>query len=285
MADRSASTDRNELGEFLRARRAAIDPGQAGLPGDMGPRRVPGLRREELAHLAHVSFDYVVRLEQGRTRRVSRSVLDSLADALRLTPDERDYLFSLADVTAESPARAPGRPDVAPQLRVLLDNMHDIPAIVLHRRMDILAWNRAAAALLGDFRALPVPHRNIIRMTFLDDGFRSLYVDWPRVARECVSVLRREAGHHRDDPDLTALITELNDRDPDFRRWWADYQVAGPSQLVKRLHHPAAGSLTVDVQQLSVDTARDQLLAAYTGHDTESRQALRFLLQWAGERA
>ncbi|MFJ6572275.1 helix-turn-helix domain-containing protein [Streptomyces sp. NPDC091292] len=285
MADRSTPAHHNELGLFLRARRAATDPGQAGLPGDVGLRRVPGLRREELAHLAHISFDYVVRLEQGRTRRISRSVLDSLADALQLTPDERDYLFSLADVPTDTPARAPGRPDVAPQLRGLLDDMHDIPAVVLHRRMDILAWNRAASALLGDFQALPVPHRNIVRLTFLDDGFRSLYVDWPRVARECVAVLRQEAGHHRDDPDLTALVTELNDRDPDFRRWWADYQVAGPRQLVKRLHHPTAGSLTVDVQQLSVDTARDQLLATYTGHDTESRHALRFLLQWAGKRA
>jgi transcriptional regulator with XRE-family HTH domain len=276
-----ASTDRNELGEFLRARRAALAPHEAGLPEGYGLRRVHGLRREELAQLAHVSFDYVVRLEQGRTRRVSRSVLDALADALQLTPDERAYLFNLADVSRHAPARAPGRPEVAPRLRMLLDEMHDVPAVVLHRRMDILAWNHAAAALLIDFGALPLHERNIIRLTFLNDDFRSLYADWPRVARECVAVLRLEAGQHPEDQALEDLVGELNARSADFRTWWADYHVAGPRQLTKAFRHPTAGQLTLDVQQLSVDAERDQLLAAYTAHDAQSRDALRFLLQWS----
>lgn len=273
--------DGNELGEFLRARRAALDPRRAGLPHHGGLRRVPGLRREELAQLAHVSFDYVVRLEQGRTRKVSRAVLDALADALRMTPDERDYLFGLADLSPRKAARAPGLPDVAPRLRQLLDDMHDVPAMVVHRRMDVLAWNRAAAALLTDFAALPPARRNIIRLTFLDDAFRAQYVDWPVVARECVAVLRMESGRHPDDPDLGALIAELNEKDADFRAWWADYRVAGPRQLTKRMRHPTAGELTLDVQQLSVDTDADQLLAAYTAHDAKSRDALDFLLRWS----
>lgn len=167
----------NDLGAFLRARRAALDPHRLGLPDDGRLRRVPGLRREELAQLAHVSIDYVVRLEQGRTRQVSRPVLDALADALQLAPDERAYLFTVADVTQAAPARQPAGQRVDPQLQQLLDGMHDIPAMVLNRRMDVLAWNRGAAALLTDFAALPAPERNLIRLTFLDDAYRSLYAD------------------------------------------------------------------------------------------------------------
>ncbi|WP_187399026.1 hypothetical protein [Micromonospora sp. WP24] len=128
---------------------------------------------------------------------------------------------------------------------------------------------------------MPPRERNYIRLTFLNEDFRNLFVDWPATARECVALLRREAGQHRDDRDLNDLVTELNARSAEFREWWADYRVAGPRQLVKTLDHPTAGRLTVDVQQLSVDTSRDQFMATLTGHDTESRAALRFLLQWS----
>jgi len=130
------------------------------MPDDGRLRRVPGLRREELAQLAHVSVDYIVRLEQGRTTRVSRPVLDALADALRLAPDEREYLFTVADVTQSAPTRRPSRSEPAPRLRRLLDTMSDVPAIVVDHRMDVLAWNRGAAALLTDFTALTPAHRN-----------------------------------------------------------------------------------------------------------------------------
>ncbi|MFE9767015.1 helix-turn-helix transcriptional regulator [Streptomyces sp. NPDC005808] len=273
----------NELGDFLRARRAALDPHRLGLPDDGRLRRVPGLRREELAQLAHVSIDYVVRLEQGRTRRVSRPVLDALADALRLAPDERAYLFTVADTTPATPAPRPGRQQVDGQLRQLLDGMHDIPAMVLNRRMDVLAWNRGATALLTDFAALPPAERNLIRLTFLDDAYRALYADWPRAARECVAVLRMEAGRHPGDQALTVLVGELTLRDPDFRTWWADHQVRGPRQLAKTYHHPVIGTVTLDVQQFSVDTQPDQQLVAYTAPPgSPSQEALRFLLQWSG---
>jgi transcriptional regulator with XRE-family HTH domain len=272
----------NELGEFLRSRRAALDPHRAGVPDDGRLRRVPGLRREELAQLAHVSVDYVVRLEQGRTHRVSRPVLNALADALQFAPDERDYLFAVADVAPAAPTRQPGRPEVAPRLRQLLDTMTDIPAMILNRRMDVLACNRGAAALLTDFGALPPAERNLIRLTFLDDAFRALYADWPRAARECVAVLRMEAGRTPHDPALYALVGELSVRDPDFRTWWATHQVRGPRQLTKTYHHPVAGALTLDVQQFSVDTHPDQHLIAYTAdHGSPSHEALRFLLQWS----
>ncbi|MDX3849709.1 helix-turn-helix transcriptional regulator [Streptomyces sp. AK02-01A] len=274
----------NGLGDFLRARRAALDPHRVGLPDDGRPRRVPGLRREELAQLAHVSIDYVVRLEQGRTRRVSRPVLDALADALQLAPDERAYLFTAADVTQATSARQPARRKIDPQLRVLLDGMHDVPAMVLNRRMDVLAWNRGAAALLTDFAALPSAERNLIRLTFLDDAYRSLYADWPRAARECVAVLRMEAGRNPNDQALTALVGELTVRDPDFRTWWASHQVRGPRQLTKTYHHPVIGTVTLDVQQFSVDTQPDQQLVAYTAPpDSPSQEALRFLFQWSAQ--
>jgi transcriptional regulator with XRE-family HTH domain len=282
MEHRGNPSGGNELGDFLHARRAALDPHQAGFPDDGRLRRVPGLRREELAQLAHVSVDYVVRLEQGRTRRVSRPVLDALADALQLAPDERAYLFTVADVAQAAPTRGPAGQRVDPQLQQLLDGMHDIPAMILHRRMDVLAWNSAAAAVLTDFGALPPDKRNLIRLTFLDDAYRSLYADWPRAARECVAVLRNEAGRHPDDPALTALVGELSVRDPDFRTWWSTHQVRGPRQFTKTYHHPVVGTLTLDVQQLSVDTQPDQLLVAYTAvPDSPSHEALRFLLQWS----
>jgi transcriptional regulator with XRE-family HTH domain len=269
---------------FLRARRAALEPHRAGLPDDGRLRRVPGLHREELAQLAHVSTDYVVRLEQSRTRRVW--VLDALADALQLAPDERAYLFAVADVAQTAPARQPAELLVDQHLRQLLDGMHDIPALVLNRRQDVLAWNSAAAALLADFGALPPGERNLIRLTFLDDAYRSLYADWPRAARECVAVLRMEAGRHPGDPALTALVGELSVRDPDFWTWWGSHLVRGPRQLSKTYHHPVVGTLTLDVQQLSVETQPDQLLVAYTAPpDSASQEALRFLLQWSAHTA
>lgn len=274
----------NELGEFLRARRAALDPRRAGLPDDGRLRRVPGLRREELAQLAHVSTDYIVRLEQGRTHRVSRPVLDALADALELAADERTYLFTLAEVARPAPRRRQAaEQQVGPELRQLLAGMAEVPAMLMNRRMDVLAWNAAAVALLGDFGALPARERNVIRMTFLDSAYRALFADWPRVARECVAVLRMEAGLHPEDPALAALVGELSLRDPDFRVWWGDHQVRGPRLLTKAYRHPVAGTLTLDVHQLSVDTHQDQFLAAYTAPPgSPSEDALRFLLQWSG---
>jgi transcriptional regulator with XRE-family HTH domain len=277
------SSHGNELGEFLRARRGALDPGRVGLFDDGRLRRVPGLRREELAQLAYVSPDYVVRLEQGRTRRVSRAVLDALADALELAPDERSYLFALAEVAEAVPAGRPARNQVGRQLRELLDAMREIPAMILDYRHDVLAWNRAAAALLTDFGALRPDERNLIRLTFLDGPYRALYADWTHAARECVSVLRMETGHHPDDPILTALVEELNAKDPDFKTWWNARSVRGPRQLTKTYNHPVAGPLTLDVQQLTVAAQPGRFLVAYTAPpDSESEQALRFLLQWSG---
>jgi transcriptional regulator with XRE-family HTH domain len=261
-----------------------MDPHRAGLPDDGRLRRVSGLRREELAQLANVSVDCVVRLEQGRTRRVSRPVLDALADALQLTLDERAYLTRLAEVAPTSRTRAPtgrtmAKPEVTPPLRQLLDEMHDIPAMLVYRRMHVLAWNRGAAALLTDFGARAPRDRNLIRLLFLDDAFRSLYADWPRAARDSVAVLRMEAGQAPDDPDLIALVGELSIRDPDFRTWWTSHPVHGLGPVRRTFHHPVVGTLTLDVHQLWLGTDSDLLLAAHTAADAPSRDALCVLLR------
>jgi transcriptional regulator with XRE-family HTH domain len=279
MEDRGTPSGGNDLGDFLRARRAALDPRRAGLPDDGRLRRVPGLRREELSQLANVSVDYIVRLEQGRTRRVSRAVLDALAEALQLTPDERAYLTTLADVATRT--RAPAKPEITPQLRQLLADMHDIPAMIVYRRMHVLAWNHGAAALLTDFDAVPARERNLVRLMFLDNSFRALYPDWSRTARDAVAVLRMEAGRHPDDPHLIALVGELSIRDHEFRTWWTSHPVHGLGQVTRTFRHPLVGTLTLDVHQLSIDP--DLLLVAYTAPaDSPSHETLRVLLQPSG---
>jgi transcriptional regulator with XRE-family HTH domain len=278
MDDPGAPSSGNDLGDFLRARRAALDLRRAGLPDDGRLRRVSGLRREELSRLANVSVDYIVRLEQGRTRRVSRPVLDALADALQLSRDDRAYLETLAEVARANRRRASAKPDVANPLRQLLEDMHDIPAIVVYRRMHVLAWNDGAAALLTDFDALPPQDRNLVRLMFLDEAFRSLYADWPQAARDCVAILRMEAGLYPDDPDLIALVGELSIQDEDFRTWWTTHPVHGLGPLTRTFHHPVAGTLTLDVHQLSINP--DVLMAAYTApRGSPSHAALRLLLR------
>lgn len=155
--------------------------------------------------------------------------------------------------------------------------------MVVYRRMEVLAWNRGAAALLTDFSALPARERNVVRLIFLHDAYRSLQADWPRTARDAVAVLRMEAGRHPDDPDLIALVGELSIRDHDFRGWWTSHPVHGLGQTTRTFHHPLVGTLTLDVHQLSVDI--DLLLVAYTApRDSASREALRGLLQSSGAR-
>ncbi|MFG3661509.1 helix-turn-helix transcriptional regulator [Streptomyces sp. NPDC047706] len=274
----------NALGDFLRAQRGAVDVGRLALPDDGRHRRVPGLRREELAERAHVSVDYVVRLEQGRTRRVSRAVLESLADALELAPDERAYLFSIADVAQPKASRAASA-RVLPQVQQLLDSMHDVPALVVDRRQDILAWNAPATALLTDFDALPPERRNLIRLTFLDPAYRALYGrEWAGIARECVAVLRMEAGHYPEDPALAALVGELSVKDDDFRAWWGSHRVRGAKPRSKTYQHPVVGPMTLDVQQLAIEGQRGQSVITYTARPgTPSAEALRFLLQWSAD--
>jgi transcriptional regulator with XRE-family HTH domain len=277
-----------ELKEFLRSRRARLRPEDSGIGGTAGGRRVPGLRREELARLAGISVDYYVRLEQGRDLNPSDAVLDAIARALRLDDTERAHLFDLARVTPAR-RRRPVRPQrVAPATYQLLETLDAAvsPALVLGRRLDVLAANRTARALVADFPALPARERNYARFVFLDPAARDLHPEWPAVAADTVATLRLDAGRHPDDPALTALVGELSIKDEDFRRWWADHRVLARSSGVKRYHHPVVGELTLTYQALTLPDGPDQTLFVYTAASgTPAHTALRLLAQWSADTA
>ncbi|SED47169.1 Helix-turn-helix domain-containing protein [Streptomyces sp. 2131.1] len=270
-----------ELGDFLRSRRARISPEDVGL-NSYGRRRVPGLRREEVAQLAGVSVDYYIRLEQGRGPSVSDAVLDAIARVLRLDETEHAHLRTVARPKARK-ASAPSARRVRPGLRLLLDLFDRAPAFVLGRRMDVLAWNALGDAL-GGFSGLPAGERNMPRQAFLAPGARELYPDWPAVAAETVAYLRLDAGLHPDDRELAALVGELSLKSEDFRRLWADHQVKAKTYGVKRMVHPVVGELTLPYETLAVPGEPELSLVVYTpepGSETAERVAL--LASWSAD--
>ncbi|WP_163510255.1 helix-turn-helix transcriptional regulator [Fodinicola acaciae] len=254
---------RTELGEFLRTRRSALNPADVGLTPFGGRRRVAGLRREELAQLAGVSVDYYTRLEQGRGRNVSDAVLDALARALRLDDAETRHLRDLAHPTRVTRRTKTQR--VRPQVQQIMDALVEVPAVVLGRRMDVLAWNGLAAALITDFGALPAKERNMIRLSFGDDeSFRDLYPDWPTVGKETVAYLRQDAGRYPDDPQLLALVGEMSVRSAQFRKWWAAHPVHSKTHGTKRFDHPLVGLMTLTYDAFIAADDPDQMLISYT---------------------
>jgi transcriptional regulator with XRE-family HTH domain len=272
-----------EIREFLRTRRARVTPEQAGLAPHRGVRRVPGLRREEVAQLAGVSVDYYIRLERGRTQSVSDAVLEAVARALQLDDTERAHLFDLAQPTTTRSRR--GRPlspqRVRPVLYRALDSLAT-PAIVLGRRMDVLAANRLGYALFTDFQDRPHRERNFARYVFLDEAAHALYADyWDTAAGDCVATLHLYAGRHPDDPQLTELIGELSVHSDVFRRMWADHDVLAHTTGTKRLHHPLVGDLTLDYVVLAVEGDPDQNLTILTPEPASpSADALDILASW-----
>ncbi|MEU4173298.1 helix-turn-helix transcriptional regulator [Streptomyces sp. NPDC026665] len=276
-----------ELGDYLKSRRAQTRAEDLGLPGG-GQRRVPGLRREELAELAGVSVDYITRLEQGRARTASRTVLDALARALRLRPDEHEYLIRCAADDTASTSRtgrhnsSPKQQRVLPATQLLLDSMVRVPAVVLGRRMDVLAWNALGAALIADFTKVPLAQRNLVWLAFRDPEVRARYQDWESVARDCVAFLRMDAARYPDDARLAALVGELSVKDEHFGRWWADHRVRAQQAGSKHFNHPLAGPLTLRFQTMDIRGAAHQTLLAYTAEpNSPSEEALRFLEGWA----
>ncbi|WP_030703201.1 MULTISPECIES: helix-turn-helix domain-containing protein [unclassified Streptomyces] len=276
----SPSPHPNELGKFLKARRSELTPRAVGLPGSAGKRRVAGLRREEVAQLAAISTDYYTRLEQGRLP-ASAPVLEAVAQALDLDDDQRRYLFELAGKQTAKPRRRT-RQKVQPQLRRVLDDLTATPAVVMGRRMDVLAWNALAAAMVTDFEAVPEKHRNYVRILFTDPAMRTLYADWKSVGRTAVAQLRMEAATYTDDPRLTALVGELCVRDEDFRTWWAAHHVATLSVGTKTLNHPVVGELSLDWDTLTASTDPDQQLVVWTAEvGSPTHDGLRVLASWA----
>ncbi|MFD4632093.1 helix-turn-helix transcriptional regulator [Streptomyces sp. NPDC058284] len=269
-----------DLGDFLRSRRARIQPADVGLTA-YGRRRVPGLRREEVAQLAGVSVDYYIRLEQGRGPSVSDSVLDAIARVLRLDETEHAYLRTVArPVPPPRRARAAGQ-RVRPGLRLLLDTIDRAPAFVFGRRMDVLAWNPLADALNGFSRMTPA-ERNIPRQIFLEGPGRDCYPEWEAVAAETVAYLRLDAARCPSDSALCSLVGELSVKSEDFRRLWADHQVKEKTHGVKRISHPVAGELVLPYETLALPGDPEQLLVVYTpepGSETADRLSL--LASWS----
>lgn len=272
---------RAELSEFLRTRRARLKPEEVGLPSFGRHRRVPGLRREELAQLAGMSVAYYTRLEQGNGRNVSAEVLDAIACALRLSDAEHAHLLDLAKPKRQK-KKAVARPQ---QVRVgllqLLESVDTVPAYVSGRRSDILAWNRLASALFGDWGQLPPAERNWARLVFLNPGYRDLFVDWDRKASDMVSFLRMDAGRHPDDPRLSALVGELSVKSEEFRRLWAEHDVKEKSHGVKRMRHPLVGELTLSFETFRLVDDADQSFVTYHAEPgSPSAEALRLLASW-----
>lgn len=272
---------RAELSEFLKSRRARVRPEDLGIKVFSGRRRVAGLRREELAQAAGVSADYYVRLEQGRAENVSQEILDAVSEVLGLDEAERDHLTRLAKpVRRRRQRRTTQR--VRPALQQLIDAMDGVPAFILGHRMDALAWNRLAAALIVDFGALPAKERNMPRRVFLDEAARDFYPEWDAVAAESVDYLRLYAGRYPDDPELAELVGELSIHSPEFRALWARHGVRDKCYGTKVMRHPVVGELALQYESLELAGDADQVLVTYSaapGSDSEA--ALRLLASWA----
>jgi transcriptional regulator with XRE-family HTH domain len=276
----AALDPRAELSEFLRTRRARLKPEDVGLPDFGRYRRVPGLRREELAQLAGVSVAYYTRLEQGNGRHVSAEVLAAIARALRLSDAEHAHLTHLAKPKQKK--KPAGRTQqVRGPLRTLLDTMDGVPALLVGRRGDILAWNRMAAAVFGDWAELPAHERNWARLVFLRPEYSDLFVDWEHKANDVVAQLRLDAGSHPDDPRLSALVGELSVKSQEFRRLWATHDVKEQCHGVQRLHHPLVGELDLRVESFRQADAHERMLVTYHAEpDSPSAEALRLLASW-----
>lgn len=268
----------DEITPFLKARRAALDPAELGLPNGVTRRRVNGLRREEVAQLAGISVDYYTRIEQGRAPAISDAVLDAIARALRLTDHEHTYL---RNITAPRRRNAAGacapadRPQVRPQIQELLDAMTGVPAIVNGPGTDILAWNRLADLVYAmDFAAMPEEDRNGARMVFLDPRARELYPDWEHIAEDTVSVLRADVGRYPEHGRAYRVMCELREKSEEFRRLWENQDVRDRDNGVKRVLHPEVGELVLTFEALELPTDPGQRLCTYTaptGSETERK--------------
>ncbi|MER7776018.1 helix-turn-helix transcriptional regulator [Streptomyces sp. NPDC096191] len=261
-----------ELAAFLRTRRERLDPQDFGLPSRRRSRRTPGLRREEVAELAGVSIDYIVRLEQARGLRPSGDVVEALARALRLTPDERAYLF---DLTRQRRRGAAGiTSTAAPQLARLVADLSPLPAMLMNHRYDILAWNAAMARLLLDFDTLPPSRRNAMWLCLLHPRISECYVDRDRVVREGIAHLRAAWAAHPEDAALTDLITGFITHDEEFARLWAEGDVKVNGRGHKVMRHPDAGEIAVHFEVLMPLQDTDQRLMICRAADDASQSAL-----------
>ncbi|SDQ13818.1 helix-turn-helix transcriptional regulator [Quadrisphaera sp. DSM 44207] len=274
--------DRAALGAFLRSRRDRLTPAQAGITAFPGPRRVPGLRREELAVAAGLSPDYYSRVEQGRQASPSEEVLAALSRVLRLDDVERAHLRDLA---APAPRRRSGAPKPAqradPGLLRVMDALEHLPVLLLGHRGEVLARNALLRAVLG--RPLE-PGTSFWRYLFCDPLARERIVDWAGFAAAAVAAMRRETARRPHDRRLVALIGELRAADPDVARWWTDHAVRDDASVAKRIAHPATGPLHFDVEIVTGSHEPEQRLVVYTaGPDSSTARLLPLVASWDAE--
>jgi transcriptional regulator with XRE-family HTH domain len=266
---------RATLGEFLRIRRSRLKPQDVGIVS-YGARRVPGLRREELAQLAGVSVTYYTRLEQGQSHQASESILQALSRALDLTDDEQAYLHNLTRPTPARPhAATPAT--VRHATRHLIDSL-DLPAVLTGMRTEVLAWNSPGHRLLAGHVDRDAPHHpdrrpNLTRMLFLDPHHRDLYPRWENSASCAVASLRLAASRHPDDPELAALIGELTVNSDEFAALWAAHPVAEHASGPRHLRHPEVGVLTLELETLLLADDPGQRLLLYNAADPSPSQA------------
>lgn len=281
---------RSEIRDFLTSRRARITPEQAGL-NTFGQRRVPGLRREEVATLAGLSVDYYKRIERGNLSGASDGVLDALADALRLDEAERAHLFDLAAASQPPSSRSRRRPPaqaVRPSIQWMLDAMTGSAVFAENGRLDAVGTNQLGRALYPHLFGGPAgrPPSNWARYIFLDPRARGFYGDWSRAAKDCVAILRLEAGRHPHDRELSDLVGELATRSEDFRGLWAAHPVKLHTKGIKSFNHPVVGELELHYDRLEVAADPGLMLVAYTAEPgTRSAQGLELLASWAATEA
>jgi transcriptional regulator with XRE-family HTH domain len=270
--------DKQALGAFLRSRRERLQPEDFGLPTG-SRRRTPGLRREEVAVLAHISTEYYVRLEQGRAPRPSADVLAGISGALRLTDGESDHLHVLAGTAPKRTGQH--RRDVRPSILALLERLPQTAAFVMSAAFEVLAWNDLTAALMEDFAAVSPENRNLARRAFAtpapDDGPLYGISDAATFRQYVVMELRSTQARYPSDPAVTDLVDELHATSAEFARLWARHDVQAAPMLTKTFNHPVVGEITVDCDSMLL-TDRDQHLVLYSAPpNSKSAEALAFL--------
>ena len=262
------------LGAYLRERRTRLDPAALGYVG--GRRRTPGLRREELAQRAGISATWYSCLEQGRGGAPSAHALDRLAVALMLTAVEREHLFLLAlGRPPEVRYQPPG--GVTPRLQYVLDALDSCPAMIRTATWDVVAWNRAAAAVFTDYGALPSAERNVLRLIFLDPRARTLNFNWEGVARFVVGVFRGDAARAGAAATVQPLVDELCEKSPDFATMWRESAVNGACEGVRRLRHPELGEIALEFSTFAVDGRADLAMLVYTPVSADDAARIRAL--------
>ncbi len=274
-----------DIREFLTSRRARRSPAEAGLPDFGGRRRVPGLRREEVALLAGMSTEYYVRLERGNAKGVSESVLDGVCRALNLNDAERAHLYDLVRVANDGAEphrrRRPVRPQkVTATTQQLLDAMRDVPAIVQNARLDLIATNALGRAVFSEMFAIPQRPVNFARFVFLEPRALSFYRDWHDAATQTVALLRSEAGRSPHDRDLSDLVGELTVKNETFRDLWSSHDVRQHSTGMKSITHPIVGDLDLDYEAMTLASGL-QLIAYSAPPASATTDALTVLASWS----